>query len=137
MNDDEILDGPPRVLLASSNKQADGSPHAYLFRCPGCRDAHVVCVDRDASIKWEWNGDVDRPTFSPSILCRWETRSPAARLARAKFSAEHGREPTAAEVPYDVKHVCHSYVRDGQIEFLHDCTHALAGRTVPLEPFRW
>lgn len=30
---------------------------------------------------------------------------------------------------------CHSFVRDGQIQFLSDCTHALAGKTVPLEPF--
>ncbi|MGC4033677.1 MAG: hypothetical protein QM754_18485 [Tepidisphaeraceae bacterium] len=30
---------------------------------------------------------------------------------------------------------CHSFVRDGQIEFLGDCTHELAGKTVPLEPF--
>ncbi|MCZ4340562.1 hypothetical protein O4H52_03015 [Sphingomonadaceae bacterium G21617-S1] len=31
--------------------------------------------------------------------------------------------------------VCHSFVRNGQIEFLSDCTHALAGQTVPLPPF--
>lgn len=29
-------------------------------------------------------------------------------------------------------HTCHSFVRDGQIEFLSDCTHALAGKTVSL-----
>lgn len=28
--------------------------------------------------------------------------------------------------------VCHSFIRDGQIQFLSDCTHALAGQTVPL-----
>jgi hypothetical protein len=27
---------------------------------------------------------------------------------------------------------CHSYVRDGKIEFLNDSTHKLAGQTVPL-----
>lgn len=30
--------------------------------------------------------------------------------------------------------VCHSFVFDGEIRFLGDCTHALAGKTVPLEP---
>lgn len=28
--------------------------------------------------------------------------------------------------------VCHSFVRAGKIEFLGDCTHALAGQTVAL-----
>ena len=28
-----------------------------------------------------------------------------------------------------------SYVKDGSIQFLADCTHALAGRTVPLQPW--
>lgn len=27
---------------------------------------------------------------------------------------------------------CHSYLRDGQLEFLADCTHALAGKTIAL-----
>jgi len=27
---------------------------------------------------------------------------------------------------------CHSFVRDGRIEFLSDCTHALKGQTVDL-----
>ncbi len=28
---------------------------------------------------------------------------------------------------------CHSYVTDGQIRFLNDCDHELAGQTVPLQ----
>jgi hypothetical protein len=28
--------------------------------------------------------------------------------------------------------VCHSFVTDGRIQFLTDCTHAFAGRTVDL-----
>jgi hypothetical protein len=28
--------------------------------------------------------------------------------------------------------VCHSFVTDGKIQFLGDCTHALAGQTVEL-----
>ncbi|WP_241754456.1 hypothetical protein [Cupriavidus basilensis] len=31
--------------------------------------------------------------------------------------------------------VCHSFVTDGRIQFLGDCTHALAGQTVPLAEF--
>jgi len=28
--------------------------------------------------------------------------------------------------------ICHSFIRDGKIQFLGDCTHALAGQTVDL-----
>lgn len=28
--------------------------------------------------------------------------------------------------------VCHSFVRNGKIEYLNDCTHELAGQTVEL-----
>jgi hypothetical protein len=68
----------------------------HLFHCPGCECAHGP----DGG--WTFNGDMARPTFSPSILVRTETSR------------------------------CHSFVKDGQIEFLPDCTHALAGKTVPL-----
>lgn len=34
-----------------------------------------------------------------------------------------------------VKTVCHSFITDGQIQFLNDCTHPLAGQTVPLPNF--
>lgn len=32
---------------------------------------------------------------------------------------------------------CHSYVENGSIRFLRDCTHVLAGKTVPLPDFDW
>jgi hypothetical protein len=31
-------------------------------------------------------------------------------------------------------HRCHSFITDGKIEFLSDCTHSLAGQTVELKP---
>ena len=31
--------------------------------------------------------------------------------------------------------VCHSFVTDGLIQFLGDCTHALAGQTVDMPPW--
>ena len=59
---------------------------------------------------WTWNGDVDRPTISPSILTRTTMRIDGKTT--------------------DV--ICHSFVRDGQVEFLSDCTHELAGQLVEL-----
>ena len=37
-----------------------------------------------------------------------------------------------APLPEPVPFVCHSFVVNGQIQFLPDCTHALAGQTVPI-----
>lgn len=84
-----------------------------LFWCPGCDGAHMVRVaSTDLPGGWTFNGNHERPTFSPSILVTYN--GPDAGIDDA---------PPA---------VCHSFVRDGQIQFLGDCTHALAGQTVPL-----
>jgi hypothetical protein len=78
----------------------------YLsFRCPGCEDDHTVTVSPHPH-PWIWNGSLDRPTISPSI-----------RVSRPWH-------PT--------NKICHSFVREGRIEFLGDCMHALAGKTVDL-----
>jgi len=60
---------------------------------------------------WTFNGTLDQPTLSPSILVRWR-----------EWNADGS----------ETNHACHSFVRDGRIEFLGDCTHALAGQTVDL-----
>jgi hypothetical protein len=81
-------------------------PDQVIFFCPGCQCAHTVWTGPG---QWSFNGDFERPTFSPSILVR---------------GGRKGSDFT-----------CHSFVRDGQIEFCGDSHHALKGRTVPLEPF--
>lgn len=57
---------------------------------------------------WTWNGDTEKPTLKPSIL------------SRTTFTVREG------EV------VCHSFVNDGKIQFLSDCTHEFAGQTLDL-----
>lgn len=88
----------------------DGTDVSYAFDCPGCGIGHSFRVDGSGP-KWSFNGDVDKPTFSPSLLVRW--------------------------VKGGVDVVCHSFVRDGQMQFLNDCTHELAGITVPLPETDW
>lgn len=87
---------------------ADGDTR-LIFSCPGCGDNHGPRVDGPVNGKprWIWNGDMQLPTLSPSVM----TRNGAA--------------------------VCHLFLKDGQIEFLGDCTHALAGQTVPLGECNW
>lgn len=93
----------------------DGSPYGIRFDCPGCRDPHVIPTTGDKA--WTFNGSMDAPTLSPSILVRWTACDP------------DDPDAVAQQV------VCHSFVRDGRIEFLGDCTHALAGQTVDLPEY--
>lgn len=92
----------------------DGNPGEYLFLCPGCNDVHQVWTEIPNDLtgaKWKFNGDVNKPTISPSLLLR----------------SGNAKGPT----------VCHSFIKDGMIQFLGDCTHDLAGQTVALPNFKW
>ena len=77
----------------------NGLLEGYSFWCPGCGFLHWFQVPR-----WVFNNDLERPTFTPSLL-NWN---------------EQMR--------------CHLFLCDGHLQFLGDCTHHLAGQTVPLAP---
>ncbi|WP_339767106.1 DUF6527 family protein [uncultured Pseudosulfitobacter sp.] len=98
--------------LGSKLRALEGGKVAFM--CPGCGYLHQVTVD--GSRGWTFNGDGDRPTFSPSVLVR--TGSAV--------------DPTFVDEPGDPPTVCHSFVTDGRIRFLDDSTHELAGQTVDL-----
>lgn len=88
----------------------DGQVVSVGFVCPGCGGYHEMGVRKvgDAPV-WSWNGDTEHPTLSPSVL----------------FANDHPTKGPGAER-------CHSFVREGRIQFLGDCTHSLAGQTVDL-----
>jgi hypothetical protein len=92
------------------------------FWCPGCNEYHAVSINSQGHPVWGFNGSEESPTITPSILVRGTKRLTNEEAERIL----HGEkiEPTPL--------VCHSFVRDGRIEFLSDCTHALAGQTVEL-----
>ena len=78
-----------------------------MFICPGCElegsGVHILPVNNDVKApSWDWNGDVEKPTLSPSILTKHDN------------------------------FVCHSFLTDGVFHFLSDSTHALAGKSVPI-----
>lgn len=98
--------------------------------CPGCSMAHQVITEGEDA--WGWNGSADKPSFSPSVKVQWSSLSQAAQEKDHAFYARHGRHMTPAELPYDQHYVCHSYVTDGQMQFLHDCTHHLVGQAVQI-----
>lgn len=76
------------------------------WHCPGCEGGHAVPVNGHSSGRgWQWNGSLESPTLTPSVLVN-----------------VGGSNPT--------KPICHCFVKDGKIQFLSDCTHKLAGQTV-------
>lgn len=89
-------------------RKVDGG---YAHWCPGCREAHAIHTERPnhCNARWNFDGNVARPTFSPSINI-------------------FARDPEG-EIPDER---CHYFLKGGMLEFLGDCTHALAGQTVPL-----
>lgn len=95
------------------------------FWCPGCNSVHSIKFGPGG---WTWNGDAERPTFSPSVLLKTgHYAHDHSGRCWCTYNSEHPDKPA----PFKCG-VCHSFVVDGQIQFLGDCTHALAGQTVPL-----
>lgn len=94
----------PKLRRVSSPGSKDGD--VLVFWCPGCDGAHAVNVEKLNAwgAKWAWNGDAEKPTFTPSLL-------------------------VSASSP---EHRCHSHIRDGMIQFLDDCFHKLKGQTVEI-----
>lgn len=91
------------------SKVHDMGDGRMAFHCPGCGNAHVVGVAAPAPVLWGWNGSLDAPTFTPSILTNHVAGSMGPR--------------------------CHSFVTDGWIDFLADCEHGLKGTRVELPDF--
>lgn len=88
-----------------------------IFYCPGCEENHQIDV-----AKWGFNNDYDKPTFTPSYLT-WVDANPKT-------------DPKYDNGKYFNGFRCHSFITDGYIQYLDDCTHKLAGVTVKLPKLR-
>lgn len=78
------------------------------FFCPACKEFHYIGVAKNnmGFPIWQFNGDNEIPTVSPSVMVEY-----------------HGADKNT---------ICHSFISDGKIRFLSDCTHGLAGKTVDM-----
>lgn len=92
--------------------KVSSNPEYAHFWCPGCDNPHAVKVAGGNA--WNWNGSTEAPTLTPSVL----SNGPGPHHTDASPS-------------------CHSFVTDGRIQFLMDCSHALAGQTVDLPEYPW
>lgn len=93
-------------------EMADGGK-GFAFYCSGCGYFHHVQVEKGSNNPdgpiWTWNGDMDKPTFSPSLGVNMGTDKQ-----------------------------CHLLVRDGKISYLNDSHHELKGQLVEMEnPDDW
>ena len=85
-----------------TKKSAEGSYQCW-FWCPGCGHSHAFTMPH-----WTWNGDENKPSFQPSLMCNKGRRSLQ----------------------------CHSVVTDGVINFCSDSHHHLAGKSVAMEDWK-
>jgi len=88
----------------------------WMIICPACGNCHGL------DSRWTFNGDLDRPTFRASLLVRGTV--PITNEEADRIMAGEKFEPKPL--------VCHSFITDGNIQFLDDCTHSLAGKIVEL-----
>jgi hypothetical protein len=107
------------MKLRCWNNPATGH-EGVRFWCQGCNVSHSLRTVGPAP-RWAWNGDMELPVFGPSILSRCDI-------------------PDGKREPDDPAAVCHSFVgcngaRPGEIIFLSDSTHGLAGSVQPLLDF--
>lgn len=101
-------------------KNNEGELIGYAVRCPACEadeqgSMHVFYRKMaDGKPGWTFNGDFEKPTLKPSMS------------AVSIFG--YGNDQY-------VEHRCHCFVTDGKIQYLADCTHAMAGQTIDLPDF--
>lgn len=74
----------------------------YHYWCEGCGYEHCFAL-KEVGGHHQFNGDLDNPTVSPSLVQNFTP----------------GR-------------MCHSFIRAGKIQYLNDCWHHLKGQTVEL-----
>ena len=91
--------------------------------CPGCKSLHHIytVMPTSSGAKWGFNGDFEKPTFTPSLL-----------IYTGKYV--HGHEDYDDE-GLGLSSICHSFITDGKIQFLADCTHELKNQTVELPDY--
>jgi hypothetical protein len=101
-------------------KTEDDSKAGFHHWCPGCDQPHGIWIKNPGGAQWTFDGNMEAPTFAPSIRC---------------FSThdENGDPlPNGAQ-----RTLCHYFIKAGRIEFCGDSPHGLAGRIVPLPEWPW
>jgi hypothetical protein len=86
------------------------TPGMYAIWCEGCQCKHFIWTKSETGPKWGFNGDVNEPTFTPSVNITWPEIKDGVT----------------------VNHRCHFTITNGAVHFHGDSTHQLAGKRLPL-----
>lgn len=107
--------------LSSKLRSCEGGRLEYW--CQGCEELHAV------NSSWQFDGNLEAPTFSPSVLTTSGHYVPGWKGPNCwcTYNAERPDDPA----PFRCER-CHTFITGGMVQFLGDCTHALAGQTLPL-----
>jgi len=98
-------------------KLFDEKNGTYKFKCPAGHWHYInTKVPNHLNAQWNFNGDVNNPTFTPSI------NEKTGYYVNPEMYAE------AKKYSYQ----CHFVITNGKIHFCSDCSHGLAGQTVDL-----
>jgi hypothetical protein len=103
----------------SIERTKEFGPNQYGITCPACAMGHMLKG-------WTFNGNLERPTFTPSLLVTGQLRFPTDEELERITTGEKVDIPDG---------ICHSYITDGNIQYLTDCTHAFAGKTLELPTY--
>ena len=108
-----------------------------MYWCQGCETTHLIYVGDGTGTRWEYNGNPDRPTFTPSVLVTTghyvEYRDDNKKCWCTMDWDEWGKKyPDEPRRKWQKCVRCHTFITDGMVQFLSDCTHQYAGQTLPL-----
>lgn len=88
--------------------------NGYLsYKCHNCF-MHAIPVGASGSKNWNWNGDLEKPTITPSVK---------------HFYPESAYKEHPGLPPF----CCHYVITDGIINYCPDCTHDKAGQSLELK----
>jgi hypothetical protein len=115
-------------LLSRFLRSQEGG--GLLYWCQGCDEPHAINVGTGPGPRWGYNGNPDKPTFTPSVLVRtghFSDHHKPGDECWCTYNAAHPDEPDKFHCQR-----CHTFITDGRVQFLDDCTHKLAGQTLDL-----
>lgn len=96
----------------------------YSHWCPGCGEMHFIPTDRDDGPNWSFDGNVDAPTFNPSVRIGGKLTV----KVNGRWTGEWVRDAAGNAVDM----CCHYFLHAGVLKYCSDSTHALAGQEIPL-----
>ncbi len=115
MTEPEAPTSPTCRKLVRREFKSDSKPFvAFFVYCPACVRAHRFITENGADPRevWHFDGNLEYPTFSPSLQVESGPLKPGGR-----------------------DEICHSYLTCGVWDFRPDSTHAMAGQKVPMIAF--